>query len=442
MKTRSLVSRLALLQQVLAGAIILTFSASAIWLSVRTLKRQETHYLSNAATQMAVAVGHEWNEENDLGRAAASALEEGVPPGIRVDVLDANGRLVQSSMPGTRRGPRVRHEARIHLARGAWVVVSATARPPLDAIAALTMALLLTAVPLFIAVSLLSRAVARRALRPLSRMASQAERATEQGVVRPLGRPTDPTEIGMLANSFNRLLARLEGMIRAEQHFTQDAAHELQTPLTVLSGELEYALSDPSLPDRHREGLKRAWVQVRAMSELVEALLLLRRTDPVAGEERPEFVPVNLADLVRELAQDLLERDPDRRRDLVISAEDEVLVAGHPTLLSSALRNLLSNAFKFTQAGQSVKVTVQGYDSRSVVVVDDAGKGIPADERERIFDPFFRNAETRASHEGFGLGLPILRRVARAHGGDVVAMASALGGARFELSLPAWAPQG
>jgi two-component system OmpR family sensor kinase len=76
------------------------------------------------------------------------------------------------------------------------------------------------------------------------------------------------------------------------------------------------------------------------------------------------------------------------------------------------------------------------------VVVEDGGRGIAAEDRDRIFDPFFRGAEARASHDGFGLGLPILRRVARAHGGDVAVSASALGGARFELRLPGWMPRG
>jgi len=439
---RSLVSRLAVLQQVLAGAIILVFSASAIWLSARTLERQEHQFLSNAALQMARALEREWTEEPDLRLAAAAALEEDVPLGVRVDVLDEQGRQIQSTTTGPRTmGPSDTNESRVHLSRGAWVVVTASTRPQRDAIAALTMALLLTAVPLFIAVSLLSRAVARRALRPLSRMASEAERASEEGAVGPLKAPADPTEVGILAGSFNRLLARLQEMLRAEQNFTQDAAHELRTPLTVLSGELEYALSDHSLPARHRDGLQRAWEQVRAMSELVEALLLLRRTDPTAAEGRAEFVPVNLADLVRELAQDLRARSPEREKDLEISAADEVLVAGHAVLLASALRNLVTNALNFTQLGQAVRVTVCDRDGRSVVVVDDAGKGVLPEERDRIFDSFYRDAEARANHAGFGLGLPILRRVARAHGGDVNVFASDLGGARFELNLPAWAPR-
>src|SRR4029077_12491821 len=133
-------------------------------------------------------------------------------------------------------------------------------------------------------------------------------------------------------------------MLRAEQAFSRDAAHELRTPLTVLSGELEYARTDPALPERQRVPLARASEQVRTMTDLVEALLLLRRTAPIEEAATAPFVPVNLADLVREVSRDLLERSP-RTADLTLEADDEVLVSGHPVLLTSALRNLLSNAF-------------------------------------------------------------------------------------------------
>src|SRR4029079_9116693 len=103
---------------------------------------------------------------------------------------------------------------------------------------------------------------ARRALLPLSRMAGQAEQASaESGTVDPLGRADDPVEVALLAASFNRLLARLEHTLRAEQAFSRDAAHELRTPLTILSGDLEYARTDPALPEQQRFPLARAWEQ-------------------------------------------------------------------------------------------------------------------------------------------------------------------------------------
>jgi signal transduction histidine kinase len=425
----------------IAATIIAAFSGSAICLSARTLEREEVAFLSNSATQMAQTLDRQWEEESDLRSAAESAFDDGIPPGVHIDVLDAEGRTVLSSPPVTSAPHATDMRAvRVRASRGATIVASVSTRPRQQAIRALSVALLLTALPLLIAVVTVSRAIARQALRPLSRMAMQAESAAAQGVVHALDRPAGPTEVTTLAESFNHLLARLDEMLRAERHFTQDAAHELRTPLTVLSGEIEYAMSDPATPARLRDGLRHAADQVRAMIDLVEALMFLRRADAERVDSLQDFVPVNLSDLVRETSRDLLARSPERARDLHLAAGDEVLVAGNATLLSSALWNLLSNAFKFTETGQSVHITVHERDGRSWVVVEDGGRGIMPADRERIFDPFFRDAQARAHHDGFGLGLPILRRVARAHGGDVIATDSTLGGARFELSLPAWRP--
>jgi signal transduction histidine kinase len=439
MKPHSLVFRLAMLQQVLAAVLIAVFAGSAVWLSARTLERQELRFLSATAGKMADNVDRDLEKHDDLQRVALETVEEDAPAGVRVDVLDEQGRLVASTAPA--KSPARQQETwtrRAHLSHGGWVVVSTSTRPLRNAISALILALLLTAVPLFIAVAAISRALARRALRPLSRMAGQATQATLQGDLHALGHPTDPVEVATLAAAFNRLLARVGKMLQTEREFTQDAAHELRTPLTVLSGELERVSSDASLPAPRREGLGRAWDQARRMSELVEALLLLRGSDALAPERPEGLVPVNLTDALREVGHELCERLPERARDLEIVAADEVLVWGHAPLLSSALRNLLSNAFKFSEAGQAVRATSVVESGDAVVLVDDAGSGIAAADLDRIFDPFFRSAEARASREGFGLGLPILRRVARAHGGDVTASRSDLGGARFELRLPVW----
>ncbi|MGH7741551.1 MAG: sensor histidine kinase, partial [Candidatus Eiseniibacteriota bacterium] len=127
---------------------------------------------------------------------------------------------------------------------------------------------------------------------------------------------------------------------------------------------------------------------------------------------------------------------PGRASDVRLSTPDEVLVSGHAALLASAVRNLIDNALKFTSLGDRVEIAISLADGQAVLTVDDQGAGIRDDERERIFDPFYRGAEARAGMAGFGLGLPILRRVARVHGGDVEVSRSALGGARFALRLP------
>jgi len=438
MKAHSLVLRLASLQQAMAAILILVYAGFTIWISAHTLKRQESTFLFNSATQMAGGIASEWKEEGDFGRAVRSAVSENPPVGIRIRVFDARGREIDVA-PGVHRSlGGAWREIRVPIPGGGWVLASTPVDPRRRAVMALVWSLLLTAIPLLVVVTALSRTVARRALRPLSRIAAQAERASGDAPAEGFGSASDPSEVAALAGAFDRLLGRIREVLAAERHFTRDAAHELRTPLTVLCGELEYALQDPSLSPRARESLDRALVQGRAMSDLVEALLLLRGFDQDPGIRGELSQPVNLSDLVRDVERELREPALERVSDLEVAAEDEVLVAGHSTLLASAIRNLLSNALKFTSAGQPVSVRVFNGTGRGTVVVEDAGPGIAEGDRERVFDPFYRSAEARAAHDGFGLGLPILRRVARAHGGDVLVSSSSLGGARFELFLPSW----
>jgi signal transduction histidine kinase len=294
--------------------------------------------------------------------------------------------------------------------------------------------------PLFLATLLTSRALARRALAPMSRMTEQADEVSRLGALRLLGGSDDPAEVAALAAAFNRVLARLEAMLRAERHFAEDAAHELRTPLTVISGELEHAVADPTLGDSHRRALAFARAETERMAELVDALLLLRRAEGAVLQHEPESLPVNLADLARDVTDTWCRKRPERRQDVAVVSPDEALVKGQSTLLTAAVRNLVHNALKFTAPGQPVRITVTPGQTLSVVAVEDGGSGIRPEDSERVFDPFFRGREARAEHDGFGLGLPLLRRVARAHGGDILLTRSDLGGARFDLRLPTWSP--
>jgi len=283
---------------------------------------------------------------------------------------------------------------------------------------------------------LFGRAIVSRALRPLPTMAKLAANLSVEQNPRSLGARSGLAELDHLAASFDRLLERLDDALKAERRLSADASHELRTPLTVLSGELELLLEAAPPGSPPALGLARAAEQVAAMRELVEAILLLHHTGEIGTAGRDGREVINLCDLARETIADLRERLPARERDLTHVLPDEILVAGHGALLASALRNLLDNALKFTRPGQAVAVSLVETDGRAELTVDDSGPGISVSERERVFDPFYRGAEARAGGSGFGLGLPILRRVARAHGGDVQVLDSPLGGARLVLRLP------
>jgi signal transduction histidine kinase len=442
---RSLTSRLALLQQLIAVVVILVFAASSLWITQRTLEREEHAILLETARRLADNVDREYREEHDLATAASDVLEEEAAFGMWIDIVDSAGHQLASSRRAVADRTSVSDQTddnhiqkvSISSASGAIIRVSVSSRLRDASVAALARALLISAVPLLILTLLLIRAITRRAIRPLARMERRAhEAAAEQGV-RSIGPASGLAEIDALRDSFDRLLCRLDDLLQSERRFTSDASHELRTPLTVLSGELETALVRTDLPPEARGGLKRAAEQAQTMRDLVEALLLLRRAGPFTVKERGAFEIVNLADVVREITQEALMRNAARSEDLEVSAPDEVLVSGQPALLASAVRNIVDNAIKFTRAGQAIRITVEGADQVSIIV-NDGGPGIPPEERERVFDPFYRGAEARAARSGLGLGLPILRQVARAHGGEVTIGDSALGGACVILRLPAW----
>ena len=441
---RSLEARLTLQQQALATLVILIFALSALWLTQAALVRQETRMLEATARRLAVNLDSELEEEGRLSIAADSLMVEESNQGVGIRIEDAGGRLLAETPTPLRPRERIApakvviYRARARANCGAWIEVSATDHSRRVTVSALARALSIAALPLLILTFVLGRWTVRRALRPLEDMTHRAGALSPESGALTLGGAGGLVELERLRVAFDRLLSRLDEQLRAERQFASDASHELRTPLTVLSGEIELALAGTGHAPEVRAGLTRAAGQVGTMRELVEALLLIRR----AGETEPDalgaFEPVDLSDVVAAARRDAESHHPGRGADLTVSVAMDVIVSGHPLLLTAGVRNLLDNAFKFTSVGNAVRVAVSADDSWAFVQVDDAGEGVAPEDRERVFDAFFRGAEARAAQAGFGLGLPILRRVARAHGGDVMLERSSLGGACFTLRLPRW----
>jgi signal transduction histidine kinase len=348
----------------------------------------------------------------------------GAPAGLSKRVLPGVGpvRLLVSDVPtagGTARfgvaeptGPAERAE---HTVKNAFLLAGA-----LGMLAALGGGLL----------------VASRISAPLRRMARVAARV-DAGDLSPrmeLGGPHD--EVRVLAHSFDQMLERLEGAFARQSAFVADASHELRTPLTIARGQLEVlAMSDhPSRQEiRHVEGIVRT--EIDRMARLVEDLLLLTH----AGEDgflRTE--PIDLPEFLRGIADGMRPMVADRRLEL--GAIPPIVLDADPDRMAQALRNLLSNAIAHVEAGGLARLSAEASGERVRLIVDDDGPGIPAGERERIFDRFARLDASRARDGGgAGLGLSIVKVIAAAHGGAVWAEPSPEGGARFVLELNATA---
>jgi two-component system OmpR family sensor kinase len=210
-------------------------------------------------------------------------------------------------------------------------------------------------------------------------------------------------------------------------------SHELRTPLTRLDFGLALALSE-DLPQASRERLQSQVAHIRELDELVLELLSYSRLQkPAQLPERVEVVLDEFIDSVLGSVDDELE-NPEIVIDVVLDCSVERFNLD-PRLTARALQNLLRNATRYCD--KRIQVGVKVCPTGCEICVDDDGIGIPPDQRERIFEPFYRLDRSRdRSTGGFGLGLAISRRALEAQGGTLTAQASPLGGARFRVWLP------
>jgi two-component system, OmpR family, sensor kinase len=276
--------------------------------------------------------------------------------------------------------------------------------------------------------------IGTRMSRPLRRIAAVASRV-DAGDLHPRIHRADAQghEIRVLADAFNHMLDRLTAAFAGQRAFVADASHELRTPLTVIRGQLEVLSAQHDPPPQELRRVERlVQAEIARISRLVDDLRLLAKTEQA---ELLRIEPIDLPAFVDELwhANILL-----ANRRFQLDPVPPGTLRADPDRLAQALRNQLANAIEHTipERGLVLMRVQHAGDDRIRFVVEDDGPGIPADERERVFDRFHRTDEARdRASGGTGLGLAIVSAIAKAHGGTVKASASPAGGARMELEL-------
>jgi heavy metal sensor kinase len=276
---------------------------------------------------------------------------------------------------------------------------------------------------------------ARRALSPVDRMTRTARRIRAGRLSDRLEKSGTGDELDRLADTLNEMLGRLETAFAEMRQFTADASHELQTPLTILRGEIEVALRSTRRPEEYGEVLQSALEEIERISLLVEGLLLLARSD--AGMLKMERAPVDLVLVAEEALTPLGVYAIKKGVALKLGGIEPLVVAGDHFHLRRLLSNLVDNAIKYTPAGGTVTVGIARGDGDAVITVADTGIGVPPEERENIFRRFYRSADARSqSQGGSGLGLSIVKSIAEAHGGRVEVESEQDRGSVFNVYLP------
>jgi heavy metal sensor kinase len=281
--------------------------------------------------------------------------------------------------------------------------------------------------------------LARKSLAPVVAMSSQAGRIGAANLHQRLAVQNDRDELGHLARSFNSLLDRLSQSFERQQRFMADASHELRTPVAILRGEAEVALSQQSRSlEEYRESLGVLHQEAERLTHIVEDLFTLTRAD--AGQYPLQPRDFYLDELVGECVHSARTLALAKKISLNFEEASESPIRADESLVRRMILNLLDNAIKYTSDGGRVTVTCRRAGEEYVLSIMDTGGGIPADLQPRIFERFFRADKVRSRAEndggGAGLGLSISRWIAEAHHGRLELTRSDSIGSTFTAYLP------
>jgi signal transduction histidine kinase len=308
-------------------------------------------------------------------------------------------------------------------------VAAVTTDALIDARRRLTIVLAIAGPALAALAAGLAWVLAGAALRPVRRMATEAETISLAESGRRLPQPPGDDEIAQLGRTLNAMLERIETTVAREREFVDDAAHELRTPIAVLRGEIELALEDTSDAEAVRHGLTSALEEADRLARLTDDLLTLARAD--AGDIGTDDATTDLLAVAGDVAARVGRHTP-----ISIDARGQpATVRGQPDLLDQVVLNLVANASR--HAASRVEIDVEQDGDHARLTVSDDGPGFPEDLLPRAFDRFVRGDSARSrSHGGAGLGLAIAASLTRALGGEIAASNRPDGGACVEVRLP------
>ncbi|MDQ3974791.1 MAG: HAMP domain-containing histidine kinase [Actinomycetota bacterium] len=428
MRTPALRRRITLSGVLVLSGVLLVFDAF-VYLSLRAGLEDALSGLLDARMEVAARLA----VELEPAELAARLSAVGVPAHVRTP----DGQLFRSEPATPRVGqvgpptavPHPRVERTVELPDGTTLTVFAT-RAGLDATLRRLVAVMAVGT---LSALLLAGALWRRAsaqiLGPLTQMADTAEQITAGRATQPLDPDRPDTKLGRLAKAFDEMVAAQHSALRSAEaerehtrRFLADAAHQLRTPMAGLRASAEQLLQeqDPQLRDRLLANVVR---ETARASRLVTALLRMEQLE----HEQLRRVPTEMVEVCRQEAERARSLAPQLRIELDLVDPPDGPIEVDPDAIHDALGNLMDNARRHARTAVRLAVTSEG--DIAVVRVNDDGPGIPAEDTERAFERF----ASLDGKGGSGLGLPIARGVARAHGGDLV-----YEGGAFVLRVPTW----
>ncbi len=346
--------------------------------------------------------------------------------GPSIAKFDRQGRIVSYQYPTSGEYFVLRQRVQFLDNTNGWLIVATSLESANRGVSTLRRVLWFVTPALIALVALIVWLLVGRTLRPVEEIREEVEAISSRTIDRRVPVPETGDEVARLATTMNAMLDRLEAAQRRQREFVSDASHELRSPVSSMRTELEVALAHPDSADWPGMATRVLGEHDR-LERLVGDLLQLARLDEGRALRLEE---IDLDDTV------LTEVAHARRLPVRTAAVSAGRVLGEHRALEQVVRNLVDNAVR--HAEREVAVGVHADGDQVVLTVDDDGPGVATEDRDRIFERFARVDAGRARDDGgTGLGLALVRRVVEAHGGTVRYETSPLGGARFEVRLPA-----
>ena len=280
-----------------------------------------------------------------------------------------------------------------------------------------------------------SGSLAKTVLTPIEVLSTSAETMSEADLGKRLTLDSPYQEFRRLTHAFNSVMDRFQRSGEIQRRFCDIAAHEMKTPLTILQGNLDVALMKARTSEEYREALINNLEQVGRLIALTRSLLTLANF--TSGKPPVHLVPLSLEPMIQDIVYELTLLADDRRITLSFESQSVPPVLGDAQWLKQALINLLDNALHYTPSGGAVTVRLQATGEGVAVAVEDTGHGIEPEHLPHLFERFYRTDWARAKDAGgTGLGLPIVKEIAEAHGGSISVTSQVDKGSVFTLRLP------
>ncbi len=287
--------------------------------------------------------------------------------------------------------------------------------------------------------------LASRALDPIRRITDRAAAIADGQFTTRLDAPQVDDEIGRMTGLLNHMLDRLHGALEANRRFAADASHELRGPLTAMQGEVDVTLKRERTPEEYREALTLVRERLAVMGRLTEDLMLLVRAQE---QHSPQVAEVRVADLLQRVTAHATGAAAAGGVTLDVAADPNLVVYGEPSLLERVFDNLVRNGIQYNHEHGTVSITAtvtprapssagDWVSDEIVIDVRDSGTGIPPEERERVFERFYRLDSSRSRRTGgAGLGLAISREIVQLFKGTIRVGDGPGPGTTVEVRLP------